>query len=44
MAHEARMDYSMLLGAIFLLLVGAGRRSLDRILAAQANSSAGQRR
>ena len=34
MAHEARTDYSMLLGGIFLLLVGAGPWSLDRILAA----------
>lgn len=44
MAHEARTDYSMLLGAIFLLLVGAGPWSIDRILAARANPSAGQRR
>lgn len=29
MAHEARTDYSMLLGCTFLLLVGAGRLSLD---------------
>jgi putative oxidoreductase len=29
MAHEARTDYSMLLGSVFLLLVGAGRLSLD---------------
>jgi putative oxidoreductase len=29
MAHEARTDYAMLLGSIFLLLVGGGRRSLD---------------
>jgi putative oxidoreductase len=28
-AHEARTDYAMLLGSIFLLLVGAGRLSLD---------------
>jgi putative oxidoreductase len=28
-AHEARTDYSMLLGCAFLLLVGAGRLSLD---------------
>ena len=31
MAHEARTDWSMLLGAIFLLLIGAGRWSLDGI-------------
>ncbi len=29
MAHEARVDFAMLLGAIFLLIVGAGSISLD---------------
>jgi putative oxidoreductase len=29
MAHEARTDWSMLLGAIFLLVVGGGKWSLD---------------
>ncbi|WP_126599204.1 DoxX family protein [Dictyobacter aurantiacus] len=29
MAHEARIDFSMLLGSIFLLIVGAGSWSLD---------------
>ncbi|MGE3243679.1 MAG: DoxX family protein [Pirellulales bacterium] len=29
MAHEARTDWSMLLGLIFLLVVGAGAWSLD---------------
>lgn len=29
MAHEARTDFAMLLGAAFLLRVGAGPRSLD---------------
>ena len=29
MAHEARTDWSMLLGSLFLLLVGAGAWSLD---------------
>lgn len=29
MAHEARTDWSMLLGSIFLLIVGAGQWSLD---------------
>jgi uncharacterized membrane protein YphA (DoxX/SURF4 family) len=28
-AHESRTDFAMLLGAIFLLVVGAGRWSLD---------------
>jgi putative oxidoreductase len=36
MAHEARVDYAMLLGAVFLLVVGAGRASMDaRIWSAQ---------
>jgi len=29
MAHEARVDYAMLLGSIFLLIVGGGLWSLD---------------
>jgi uncharacterized membrane protein YphA (DoxX/SURF4 family) len=29
MAHEARTDYAMLLGLVFLVLVGAGPLSLD---------------
>lgn len=29
MAHEARVDFCMLFGLIFLLIVGAGRLSLD---------------
>jgi putative oxidoreductase len=29
MAHEARTDWSMSVGALFLLVVGAGRWSLD---------------
>ncbi|MBI2929590.1 MAG: DoxX family protein [Verrucomicrobia bacterium] len=29
MAHEARTDFSMLLGALFLLIVGAGAWSVD---------------
>lgn len=33
MAHESRTDWSMLLGSIFLLIVGAGRWSLDWRLA-----------
>lgn len=32
MAHESRTDWSMLLGSVFLLIVGAGRLSLDAIL------------
>lgn len=30
--HEVRSDYAQLLTSLFLLLVGAGSRSLDRIL------------
>jgi uncharacterized membrane protein YphA (DoxX/SURF4 family) len=29
MAHEARVDWSMLLGSVFLLIVGGGQWSLD---------------
>ncbi len=31
MAHEARVDFAMLFGAIFLLIVGAGSISLDAL-------------
>jgi len=31
MAHEARTDWSMLLGSMFLLIVGGGRWSLDAL-------------
>ena len=33
MVHEARVDYAMLLGLLFLFLVGAGRWSVDARLA-----------
>lgn len=33
MAHEARTDFAMLLGSVFLLLVGSGPWALDRRLA-----------
>jgi putative oxidoreductase len=36
MAHEARVDYSMLLGCVFLLIVGAGPLSVDVVLAWKA--------
>lgn len=32
MAHEARTDYAMLLGSIFLLVVGAGTWSFDALI------------
>lgn len=38
MAHEARTDFAMLLGSTFLVLVGAGPRSLDHHLAAHATA------
>jgi uncharacterized membrane protein YphA (DoxX/SURF4 family) len=33
MMHEARADLTMLLGCVYLLIVGAGRWSLDARLA-----------
>jgi len=33
MAHEVRTDFSMILGSIFLLIVGAGSLSLDAFIA-----------
>jgi uncharacterized membrane protein YphA (DoxX/SURF4 family) len=41
MAHEARTDYSMLLGSVFLLLAGSGRLSLDVRLAAARKGNGG---
>ena len=38
-AHEARLDVSMLLGCIFLLLVGAGPLSLDSLLVTRSNDN-----
>ena len=32
MAHDSRTDWSMLLGSIFLLIVGAGKWSIDRVM------------
>ena len=40
MAHEARTDWSMLLGSIFLLVVGAGSWSLDRHLLSRTRGAA----
>jgi putative oxidoreductase len=41
MAHESRTDFAMLLGSIFLLIVGAGALSLDARLAADSTNSHG---
>ena len=38
MAHEARTDWSMLLGSIFLLFVGAGLWSLDAKISRQGET------
>jgi putative oxidoreductase len=38
MAHEARTDWAMLLGSIFLLIVGAGVWSVDAMLARKAHA------
>jgi len=35
MAHEARVDFAMLLGTLFLLIVGAGAWSIDTMLASR---------
>jgi putative oxidoreductase len=43
MAHEARTDWSMLLGSLFLLIVGAGSWSLDARLAQAAGGAAAAR-
>ena len=40
-AHEARVDWSMLLGSVFLLLAGAGPWSIDARLTGQKNAGGG---
>jgi len=40
MAHEGRTDYAMLLGCIFLLLVGGGQLSFDAWIAARLSGRA----
>jgi putative oxidoreductase len=37
MAHEARTDWSMLLGSLFLLLVGSGSLGMDARLSARSD-------
>jgi uncharacterized membrane protein YphA (DoxX/SURF4 family) len=41
MAHEARTDWSMLLGAVFLLIVGGGAWSIDARLTRGTGDSGG---
>jgi putative oxidoreductase len=41
MAHEARVDWSMILGSCFLLLVGAGTWSLDELRARRRDAIEG---
>jgi uncharacterized membrane protein YphA (DoxX/SURF4 family) len=38
MAHEARTDVSMLLGLLFLLIVGGGAWSIDRRLSSKSKA------
>lgn len=38
MAHESRTDFSMLLGCLFLLIVGAGKSSIDAQMAIRPGS------
>ena len=40
--HEARTDLAMLFGALFLLIVGAGKLSVDSILAGPGDTSNGE--
>jgi len=39
MAHEARTDWAMLLGSLFLLIVGAGKLSIDAYLTRHRTSN-----
>jgi uncharacterized membrane protein YphA (DoxX/SURF4 family) len=39
MAHEARVDFSMWLGSLFLIITGAGGLSLDALLARRSRVS-----
>jgi uncharacterized membrane protein YphA (DoxX/SURF4 family) len=41
MAHEARTDWAMLLGSLFLLIVGAGSLSLDAKLTRNQSARSG---
>lgn len=41
MAHEARTDFAILMGSIFLLIVGGGMWSIDRWLVSKASRANG---
>jgi putative oxidoreductase len=43
MAHEARVDWSMILGSIFLLIVGSGEWSLDNTFERKAKNQKSQK-
>lgn len=43
-AHDARTDFAMLLGLIFLLRAGPGRWSLDSVIAQRAQVACGRNR
>jgi uncharacterized membrane protein YphA (DoxX/SURF4 family) len=44
MAHEARADFDMLLGSLYLLIEGGGRWSLDAVLTRSKNSASAPHR
>jgi putative oxidoreductase len=44
MAHQARTDWSMLLGSVFLLIAGGGRFSLDASMTRRKGSPSGPAR
>ncbi|HMJ89784.1 MAG TPA: DoxX family protein [Candidatus Acidoferrum sp.] len=43
MAHEARTDFAMFLGSLFLLIVGAGLLSVDARLSKKQSTHAGKK-
>jgi putative oxidoreductase len=42
MLHEARADFAMLLGSVYLLIEGAGAWSLDALLTRDSRCRAGE--
>jgi uncharacterized membrane protein YphA (DoxX/SURF4 family) len=43
MVHEARVDFSMWLGSLFLIITGTGQVSLDALLARKSGRGDGAR-